>query len=68
MAGSGSALVKFIIMAVIGLIIFGSLIDYGAYYTSSTKTPNVTGFGRVIVDLMVGILALVVLLMYLGKI
>jgi len=68
MASSGSGLVKTIIVMVIGLIIFGSLVDYGAFYTSSGQTPNVTGFGRVIVDLMVGILALVVLLMYLGKI
>jgi membrane protein DedA with SNARE-associated domain len=58
--------VKFIVMAVVALIIFGTLVDYGAYYTSSTKTPNVTGLGRVIVDLMVPILAVVVLLIYLG--
>lgn len=67
MAG-GSSIVKTIIILVIGLIIFGSLVDYGAYYVSSGQTPNVSGFGRVIVDLMVGILALVILLMYLGKV
>ena len=59
-------IVKFIVIAVVALIIFGTLIDYGAYYTSSTKTPHVTGLGRVIVDLMVPILAIVVLLVYLG--
>jgi len=69
MAGSGSSLIKTIIILVISAIIFGSLIDYAAYYTSATKTPNVTGFGAVIVQsLFIGVLALVVLMMYLGKI
>lgn len=67
MAG-GSSIVKTIIILVIGLIIFGALVDSAGYYTASAQTGNVTGFGRVIVDLMVGILALVVLLMYLNKV
>lgn len=58
--------VKFIVIAVVALIIFGTMIDYGAYYTASAKTPNVTGLGRVIIDLMVPILAVTVLLIYLG--
>ena len=56
------SLIVFIVIAVIGLIIFANMIDYVAYYTASGQTGNVTGLGRVMLDLIVPIFILAIIL------